>query len=140
MQYAYRASFEPEDDDIRVVFPDVPEVTVDAPDRAAALASAREALGLALRGYVEAGEPLPEPRATAGEVIAVSVADALKIAVILAFRSAGITKTELARRLGKRETEARRILDPHHPTGLPLLEAALAVLGKQAVLDVRDAA
>lgn len=140
MPYVYRAEFQPEGDDLKVVFPDVPEVTIDAPDRAGAMASAREALGLALRAYLDAGEPLPEAKATAGEAVCVCVADALKIAVILAFREAGISKSELARRLGRTETEGRRILDPHHPTGLPLLEAALAVLGKQAFVDVRDAA
>jgi antitoxin HicB len=32
------------------------------------------------------------------------------------------------------EKEARRILDPHHPTKLPRIEAALAALGRHVKL------
>ena len=32
--------------------------------------------------------------------------------------------------------EARRILDPHHPTKLPKIEAALAVLGRHVELSL----
>lgn len=34
------------------------------------------------------------------------------------------------------EKEARRILDPHHPTKLPRIEAALAVLGRHVELSL----
>ena len=70
----------------------------------------------------------------------VDAVDALKLAVIEAFIAAGISKSELGRRLGKGETEARRILDPDHPTKLVALQAALRLLGKQVVVSVRDAA
>jgi antitoxin HicB len=46
----------------------------------------------------------------------------------------------LARRLGKAETEAHRILDPDHHTKAPALEEALAIFGKRAVVSVLDAA
>lgn len=64
----------------------------------------------------------------------------MKLAVIIAFKSEGLPKSELARPLGKAETEARRILDPDHPTKLYLLEAALAVLGKKILITILDAA
>jgi len=35
------------------------------------------------------------------------------------------------------EKEARRILDPHHPTKLPRLEEALSVLGRHVELVLR---
>ena len=72
--------------------------------------------------------------------VAIDPETAFKLAVIEAFGTAGISKSELARRLGRGETQARRILDPDHPTGLPLMKAALAVLGKQAVVSITDAA
>ncbi|MDD9334369.1 MAG: type II toxin-antitoxin system HicB family antitoxin, partial [Bartonella sp.] len=76
------------------------------------------------------------------DLIAVTVDawNALKLAVIEAFNGAGITKTELANRLSKKETEARRILDPNHPTKLQTLERALAVLGKRVVIKIKNAA
>lgn len=143
MQYVFAARFEPEPDGgYLVTFPDVPEAITQGDDRADAVASASEALGLALRGIVLDDRPLPRPK-TSGEglvAIAVSPETALKLAVIEAFREAGISKSELARRMGRIETEARRILDPDHHTGLPLLKGALAALGKTVVVEVHDAA
>ena len=60
--------------------------------------------------------------------------------MVEAFRAAGISKSELARRLGKQENEARRILDPDYPTKLTALDAELRALGKQVLVSVRDAA
>ncbi|ALE03496.1 hypothetical protein PU02_0682 [Bartonella ancashensis] len=57
--------------------------------------------------------------------------------MIEAFNEADITKTELANRLGKKETEARRILDPNYPTKLQTLEQALAILGKQVIISIK---
>jgi antitoxin HicB len=59
---------------------------------------------------------------------------ALKAAVYLAVQEAGISNSELARRLQLDEKEARRILDPHHPTKLPKIVAALAALGRRIEL------
>jgi antitoxin HicB len=61
---------------------------------------------------------------------------AAKLAVWQAWRASGISKSELARRLGLREGEARRILDPDYATSLPRLEAALQVLGRHFILGV----
>jgi hypothetical protein len=52
----------------------------------------------------------------------------------LAVREAGISNSELARRMHLDEKEARRILDPHHPTKLPRIEEALSVLGRHVQL------
>lgn len=127
------------DGGVLVTFPDVPEAITHGETRAEALANASEALGLALRGYLLDGRPLPAAKAGNGVPVAVGTSDALKLAVIVAFQEAGISKTELARRLGKAETEARRILDPDHPTKLPMLEQALAAMNKRAVVDLVDA-
>jgi antitoxin HicB len=64
----------------------------------------------------------------------------LKLAVVEAFRGAGISKSEFARRIGNAETEAYRVLDPDHATKLASLETALPVLGKEVVVSVKDAA
>jgi antitoxin HicB len=65
---------------------------------------------------------------------------AAKLAVLEAFRDAGITKAELARRLDKDEKEVRRILDPRHSTKLPALTEALHALGRRLVVAVEKAA
>lgn len=143
MQFEFAARFAPEPDGgYLVTFPDVPEAITQGDDLADAMASAADALGLALRGYLADGKPLPKPAARGDDLVPVPVeaADALKIAVIDAFMASGMSKSELARRIGKAVTEAQRILDPDHPTKLPALEAALAVLGKKVIVSVLDAA
>lgn len=59
---------------------------------------------------------------------------AQKAADYLAVREAGISNSELARRMQLDEKEARRILDPHHQTKLPRIEAALSGLGVEPPL------
>ena len=61
-------------------------------------------------------------------------------AVLEAFREAKITKTELARRIGKDEKEVRRILDPRHATKLAALTQTLHALGRRLVIAVEKAA
>ena len=102
--------------------------------------SDKEALGLALRGYPYEERDIPPPKARRGVPVTVGAEDALKIAVISAFREAGISKSEFARRLGRAENEARRILNPDHATKLGLMQDALAALGKEVVITVKDAA
>ncbi|PIT67998.1 type II toxin-antitoxin system HicB family antitoxin [Bartonella tribocorum] len=142
MEYMYQAKFETDPDGGFVVtFPDVPEAITAGENRAEALENAVEALGLALRSYSMRGLPLPVPQQYKGLVeVTVDAWNALKLAVVEAFNEANITKTELAHRLGKKETEARRILDPNYPTKLQTLEQALSILGKQVVITIKDAA
>ncbi len=139
----YRAKFERGDrrSTIVVTFPDVPEVVTQGRDRTDARAMAEEALGLVLLTYLERGIPLPKPRARSRGLVEITVAPdvAAKLAVLEAFKAASITKTELARRIGKNEKEVRRILDPKHATKLPALTAALRALGKRLVVGVTEA-
>ena len=142
--FVYHARFEPgEDHGIVVSFPDVPEAITEGDDEADAYAQAEEALGLALLTYPARGLPLPRAKAHRGEglvPVAVEAEVAAKLAVIEAVRVAGISKSEFARRIGKDEKEARRILDPKHPTKLTTLTAALRELGQRLVIGVEPVA
>lgn len=141
MEYVYAAQLTPDPDGgLLVTFPDVPEALTFGENEAEALGSAAEALGLALRSYAVRGIAIPMAKAQAGYPVAVPAGDALKLAVIDAFRTTGITKTELARRIGKSENEARRILDPDHPTKLATLQKALRAMNRQITITVVDAA
>jgi antitoxin HicB len=46
----------------------------------------------------------------------------------------------LAKKLGKAETEVRRMLDPYHQTKLPAIEAGLKALGMRLVVSIAEAA
>ena len=94
-------------------------------------------------GYIVRSRDIPEA-ITQGESVDDALAEAagalqaaLKAAVHVALRDSGVSKSELARRMQVDEKEARRMLDPRHPTKVPTLERALAVLGRRAEIEVR---
>ncbi|WP_348627676.1 hypothetical protein [Rhizobium sp. R634] len=60
--------------------------------------------------------------------------------MIETLQQAGIARSELARRMGKDEKEARRLLDPDVATNVPLLVSALAAMGKRLVIGLDEAA
>jgi len=64
----------------------------------------------------------------------------LQLALYLAMRDQRVNNSELARRLGVYERVVRRMLDPQYATKAEKIQAALAVLGKQMTVEVRDAA
>jgi antitoxin HicB len=125
-----------------VSFPDVPEAITEGDGEGEARVQAQEALGLALLTYPERGLPLPTARARGRNLVSVAVDPeiAAKLALLETFRAAGISKSELGRRLRKDEKEIRRILDPMHPTKLATLSVALRELGQQLVIGIEKAA
>ena len=65
---------------------------------------------------------------------------AAKAALYLAIQEIGISKVDLAKRLGCDEKEVRRLLDPHHSSKIPRIESALHAVGKQLIVGVETAA
>jgi antitoxin HicB len=63
-----------------------------------------------------------------------------KLALYLAMRDRSLSNSELARQIGVHERVVRRMLDPAHATKAEKIQAALAALGKQMTVQVRDAA
>jgi antitoxin HicB len=121
-----------------VTFPDFPEAATDAESIEAALQEAADALEEAIAGRINRGDSIPHPsrKKSRQYVIPVPAQMAVKAALYRAVKEAGIRNTELARRLGADEKEVRRLLDPHHRSKLPRLEAALEALGKSLVIGV----
>ena len=72
--------------------------------------------------------------------IAPSAQVVAKLSFIEAFRRSGLTRVALAERIGKGESEVRRMLDPYYGSKLPALENAMLALGKRFVLTVEEAA
>ena len=69
-------------------------------------------------------------------MLAISLASCSKVALYIAMREAGVTKTELAKRLGVDEKEVRRMLDLRHGTRLPRIAEAVCLLGKRFVIGL----
>jgi antitoxin HicB len=121
-----------------VTFPDFPEAATDGESREAALEEASDALEEAIAGRMNRGDAIPHPgkRKARQALVPVPAQMAVKAALYMAVKESGIRNTELAKRLDADEKEIRRLLDPHHRSKLPRLEAALEAVGKKLVIGI----
>ena len=142
-KFSYPASFEPDEDGRVVVsFVDFPYAHTDGKDAAEAMEEAIDCLGSVIAQQMAEKLDIAAPsRVGRGQqLVPVPFWIAGKLALYLAVREKGVSNTDLARRLGVRETVVRRMLDPDHDTRSEKLQAALAALGKRVVVTVDDAA
>jgi len=123
-------------------FPDVPEATTVGADETNALDWAQDALVVALTGYVEDRRDIPQPliRKKSHKVIHLPPQVAMKLAIYQGMRDQGITQAALGECIGVDGRQIRRILDLDHNTSLSQLVRALKCLGKELLIDIRNAA
>ncbi|MEP7362955.1 MAG: type II toxin-antitoxin system HicB family antitoxin [Acidobacteriota bacterium] len=141
--FTYPARFRTgRDGRVLVAFSDLPRVATDGKDHREAFEEAMDALGSDLSIRLSRREEIPTPsQPKRGQrLVPVPLWLAPKLALFLAMREKGINNSELARRLDVHERVVRRMLDPEHATKAEKIQAALAALGKQMTLEVRDAA
>ncbi len=141
MLFIYPANLSPDEDGGFVAtFRDIPEAITQGDHEQEALEEAADALEEAIAGRIRIGEEIPEPSPLQpGEYpVALPVDTAAKAALYIAIQQAKLTKVALADLLNCDEKEVRRLLDPHHASKLPRLQAALEALGKKLVLSVED--
>lgn len=142
MLYAYPCELTPDEDSGFVVtFPDVPEAITGGDDRAGALSMAEDALAAALAGYVHAKRDIPAPGDAAArhELVSVPPVVAVKLALYSAMRADGVTKVELARRLGISESAVRKLANPDHRSHVSQVQTALRALGRSIRVEVTAA-
>lgn len=142
VELAYPATFTPgEDGRILVRFVDLPRTATDGKDQAEAMAEAIDCLASVLSIGMSLKEEIPPPsRARRGVfMVPVSLDVAPKLALYRAMRTAKITNSELARRIGVTEAVVRRMLDPAHKTKALKLHAALEALGTRLVVSTEAA-
>lgn len=122
--------------------PDVPGTFTVGDNNTDALYWAQDALVVALSGYVDARQdiPQPSPAAKGQPVVALPPLAAVKLVIYQAMRDQGVSQAELARRLGCDARQVRRLIDLDHNSRLDLMDAALSALGKKLMVDVQDAA
>ncbi len=127
---------------VLVEFVDLPRVATDGKDEREAMEEAIDALGsdLSIRLSRREEIPTPSPVKRGQRRVPVPLWLAPKLALYLAMREQRVSNSALARRLGVDERVIRRMLDPRHATRPEKIQAALAVLGKQMSVEVRDAA
>jgi antitoxin HicB len=141
MQYIYPALLDDRAETIIVSFRDLPEAVTEGRTRGEALAEATDCLDVALLFRMKENNAIPLPsQPEPGEVLVpASPSVAAKVAFARAFSESGVTRVALARRLGLRETEIRRMLDPDHGTKLDRLGDGLRALGRNLVVSDQPA-
>ena len=127
---------------LTVRFTDLPEAITSGEDRQDALRQAADCLEEAIAGRFADGLDIPAPSKAKRSRAQITLSGSMsaKASLYLAMREAGITRTQLAKRLGVDEKEVRRMLNPRHPTKLPRIEQALAALGKRLVVSLESEA
>ena len=141
--FAYPARFERcQDGRVVVSLVDFPHSHTDGKDLTEAIEEAGDLLGSVIAQYLADRAEVPTPSACkrGQRLVGVPLWIAAKLALYFAMRERGINNSELARRLGVRETVIRRMLDPDHATKSEKLQAALSVLGKRLVVTIENAA
>jgi antitoxin HicB len=117
---------------------DLPELITQGGSVEEALEQASDAMDEVFATYLTEGLDFPEPsKARRREhMVAPPPETVAKAALYVAMRQAGISKVQLARRLGVDEKEVRRLLDPHYGSKLPRIAKAISVLGQRLVIGI----
>jgi antitoxin HicB len=126
---------------VQVRFPDFPEALTDGADEAEALAEAADCLAEAVAARIADREDLPAPSPVRRGLYGVPLPPVLayKAALFTAMRRDGVSKSELARRLGLDEKDIRRLVDPsYRGSKVERLHAALAACGITAQITLVD--
>jgi antitoxin HicB len=120
---------------------DLPELVTQGEHEADALAQAADAMDEVFAAYMIGGVAFLEPsKARRRERLVAPPAETVaKAALYVAMHEAGITKTQLAKRLGVDEKEVRRLLDPHYGSKLPRIAQAISALGQRLVIGLEPA-
>jgi antitoxin HicB len=120
---------------------DLPQLITQGDDVDHALSEAVDAMDEVFAAYMIEGFDFPaatKPKRKEHSVTPPAETQA-KAALYVAMREAGVSKTQLAKRLGVDEKEVRRLLDPHYGSKLPRIAQAIALLGKRIVIGLEAA-
>jgi antitoxin HicB len=117
---------------------DLPQVVTQGEDLQSALMEASDAMDEAFAAYMQGGLAFPSPTATQkGEYLVSPSAEIMaKAALYVAMQESGVTKTELASRLGVNEKEVCHLLDPLHGSKLPNIAQAIGLLSRRLVIGI----
>ncbi|ACL61437.1 type II toxin-antitoxin system HicB family antitoxin [Methylobacterium nodulans] len=135
----YRIELEPDDDTLMVICPALPEVATFGEDEADARRHAVDAIEEALAARIADGRDLP-PFEDGADVVRLPLLTLLKAALYSELRRQGLTRADLVRRLDWKRESVDRLFRLDHASRLDQIEAAMAALGREVDLVVREAA
>lgn len=114
-----------------VSFPDIPEALTCGDDMEDAVSMAYDALLTAFSIYFDEEKKIPLPSQIECESYIVLPASVVsKILLLNAMIDAGISKSELGRRVGIKKQNVNQLLDVFHASKIDTIEKALNSLGK----------
>ena len=127
---AYPIMLEVDDGAVLATSPDFPELTTFGDDQEEAVNRAVEALEEAIAARIHDRRDIPRPSRGAAYAILPTLTS-VKVMLYQGMRDQGITKAELARRLGWHLPQVDRVLDVQHRSWLDQIDAALGAIGQQ---------
>lgn len=130
----YPVDLQPDSGGYVVSFPDIPEALTQGDTREEALAMALDALITAFDFYFEDNQAIPLPSEVTGDYVEVPLSVASKVLMLNALVESGLTRVELADRIGIKKQEVNRLINLHHSTKIDAIQRAMHALGKQ--LDI----
>ena len=134
LAYPARLKAEPEGG-FTVTFPDFDVGVTYGSTHEEALRQAADLLETIVANYLAEGWDIPVPSAARGRPLAtLEPLVAMKVALYRAMRAAGVTKAELARRMGIAPQQVQRLFDTNHASRVDQLAAAFAALGRRLVV------
>ncbi|KAF0234842.1 MAG: hypothetical protein FD177_405 [Desulfovibrionaceae bacterium] len=132
-----------DNDTLLATCPDLPEVVTFGDDEQDALGYAVGAIEEALAARMAHKKDIPLPgQHQSGKLhmVRLSTQTGLKVLLYCAMRRQGVTKAELARRMGTPRQSADRLLDLNHASRLDVLDAAFLALGQEVAVELRERA
>lgn len=117
-----------------VSFPDIPEALTQGDSKEEALAMALDALVTAFEFYLEDDQAVPPPGEITCEFVEVPASVVAKLLLLNAYLESGLTKVELASRMGITKQEITRVFNLKHATKIDTIQKALSALGKRLEL------
>jgi antitoxin HicB len=137
----YRIKLEPDDNGtLLVTCPALPEVTTFGEDEADAMRHAVGAIEEAIAARMAGGEDVREGHQRGPRLVRLPALTVLKVELYRQLREAGMTRAELARRLGWKRESVDRLFRLDHASRLEQLEAAFGALGQAVSITIHDAA
>lgn len=120
-----------------VSFPDIPEALTQGDTKEEALSEGLDALVTAFEFYFEDNQKIPSPSDITDDFVEVPPSVTAKVLMLNAFIDSGLTRVELASRMGIKKQEVTRLFDLRHSTKIDTIQSALIAMGKRLEIQVR---
>jgi antitoxin HicB len=137
----YEIRLTPDDNGtLLVTCPQLPIVATFGESEEEARRHAVDAIETALASMIDDGEAIPRPDIREQVTVRLPMMTTLKVNLYWTLAASGLTRAELARRLGWNRESVDRLFRLDHRSRLEQIEAAFRALGREVTVAVRHVA